>query len=370
VHELKALVDKKIIPKSEMLTYGHYIANLSKTDVSDYKYVLDRLVTFVKHREYRAPINDAVSKYLPKNDFESIEKTMGKVLSISTKPAPEPYKYMDGKNIEARAVLRERASKVSRVGIPTGIPEMDRTLAKGGWYRKEMYILMAGPKRGKTMALLWFANFAAKTGFNVAFFTLETSTEVLADRLDAQNTMIETKMLVGNSNHVKSILKSKKMEGDIFFFEYPTKTCTVAEIERQVAKLERETGPDIDMVIVDYGDLVKPAYRMENKLDEQATIFEDLRSLAGKFAIPVLTATQVNRTGTGKAVNDGTDVSGTFEKIMVADGIISLSAKNDELKEGKLRISFAESRNNERKSFLVKTNYAVGTFYKEFIKIE
>jgi len=63
-------------------------------------------------------------------------------------------------------------------------------------------------------------------------------------------------------------------------------------------------------------------------------------------------------------------VSGTFEKIMVADSIIAFSAKDDELAEGKLRITFSESRNNERRSFLIKTNYAAGTFYKEFVKIE
>jgi replicative DNA helicase len=369
-HEVKTLVDKKIIQPKEANVYGNYILDLSKTDISDYKYVLEKLVEFIKNREYRQAIDDAVGKYLPKGDFERIEKLMAKVAAVSTKPSPKPYAYTDPANIEARAIQRERVAKIIRAGISTGIPEMDKTLSKGGWYRKELYIIMAPPKRGKTMGLLWFANFGAKQGFNVAFFTLETAIEILTDRLDAQNAMIETKMLVGNANHVRSILSTKKIPGEIFFFEYPTKTCTVAEIDRQVAKLERDTEKGVDMIVVDYGDLVKPAFRKENKLDEQADIFEDLRGLAGKYSVPILTATQINRSGTGKAVNDGTDVAGTYEKIMVADGVITFSAKNDELKEGKLRISFAESRNNERKTFLVKTNYAAGTFFKEFIKIE
>lgn len=370
VHEIKALVDLKVIRADEARDYGNYILRLNKIDISDYKWVLYKLVQFVKHRELKAVINDAVAKHMPKGEFDKIEKALLEALAITSRPDPTVYKYMDTNNVDSRAVRRERASKTAALGIPTGIPEMDRTLSKGGWYRKELYVIMAPTKTGKTFSLLWFANFAAQQGFNVLFFTLETSTEVLTDRMDAMNTQIETNMLKGSANHVATILKSKHWSGDVFFLEYPTKTCTVGEIERRIEKFERESGISVDMVVVDYGDLLKAKYRMDNKLDEQAGIFEDLRGVAGKYGLPVLTATQVNRTGTGKAVNDGTDVSGTFEKIMIADEVIALSAKKDELREGKLRISFAESRNSAGKTFMIKTNYAAGTFYKEFVAVE
>ena len=368
--EIASLIDKKIIRKDEGLDYGNYVLGLNKIDISDFKWVLDKLVIFIKHKELTSVINESVAKYLPRNEYDKIEKALMSALSVTAIPSPAPYAYMSESNIESRSVRRERAATVRSTGILTGIPAMDGALAKGGWYRRELYVIMAPPKRGKTMSLLWFACFAAQQGFNVLFFTLETSVEVLTDRLDAMNTQIATKMLNGKANHIKAILKSKKWTGDIFFLEYPTKCCTVSEMERQVSKFERESGNGVDMVIVDYGDLVKPPVRRESKLDEQAETFEALRGMAGKFNIPVLTATQVNRSGTGKAVNDGTDIAGSFEKVMVADEIISLSATDTELKEGNLRISFAESRNSERKSFLVKTNYAVGTFYKEFIKAE
>jgi hypothetical protein len=115
---------------------------------------------------------------------------------------------------------------------------------------------------------------------------------------------------------------------------------------------------------------MKPERFYNDKLQEQATIFEDLRALAGKFGIPVLTATQVNRIGTSKAITTGVDVAGTYEKIMVADCVISLSATKDEKKAGKMRIHFAEARNNEQRTFLIETKYGYGRFFGTFIEEE
>jgi len=95
-----------------------------------------------------------------------------------------------------------------------------------------------------------------------------------------------------------------------------------------------------------------------------------LRSLAGKFGIPVVTATQINRVGTGKAITTGVDVAGTYEKIMVADCVISLSQTKDEKRANKMRIHFAEARNNESRTFLIGTRYGYGKFFGEYLEEE
>jgi replicative DNA helicase len=229
---------------------------------------------------------------------------------------------------------------------------------------------MAPPKFGKTMALSWFANVAAWQGFNTAYFTFEVSKEVLSNRLDAMNTDIETKLLTDKRMYAAKKLASKLPKGCLEIFEYPTKSCTVAEAERQIRKLEIERGIILDFAVFDYGDIMRPMRFYNDKLAEQATIFEDIRALGGKFGIPVLTATQVNRIGTGKAITTGVDVAGTYEKIMVADCVITLSATREEKKAGKMRIHFAESRNNESKTFLIETKYGYGRFFGAFVEEE
>lgn len=370
---MKALTDEllKVVKPAEIKEYGDEFIRLRAVDRSDYKWVLEQLIDFIKNRETKKLIEDAVSRHLSKNDFAAIEKDMVRVMAITASAEKAPSFYFNPDEVDKREARREAEynDQISGrvVGISTGIPAMDKTLAKGGWYRKELYILMAPPKRGKTMALTWFANYAAWSGHNVAFFTAETATEVLSDRCDAMNTMIETKSLIKNRGNVSKLLKARKPSGQLIFFEYPTKSCTVAEIDRQLHKLEVERGVKTNMLVVDYGDILKPSVRYNDRLTEQATIFEELRGLATKWDFPVLTATQINRTGTGKAINDGTDVSGTYEKIMVADCIIALSATEAEMQKQQMRVIFSESRNNEKKRLLIETAYAKGTFYGNFL---
>jgi replicative DNA helicase len=208
---------------------------------------------------------------------------------------------------------------------------------------------------------------AALQGFNVALFTLEVSTEVYTDRLDALNTDTEIKELPARVKDVAAKLKSKKPSGEVIIFEYPTKRLTVSMIENQVRKLEMEQGITIDMVVADYADIMKPDKHYTDKLQEQASIYEDLRALATILDVPVLTASQVNRAGSDKPTIKGKDTAGTWEKIMVGDAIISLSASDADLQKGEMKVHFAECRNMPSATIKIKTAYNMGRFYKEFL---
>jgi replicative DNA helicase len=368
------MVRKKVIPDTDISLYVSEYRRLRKIDISDFKWVLDNLVKFVKKSEIKLLIEKSVEKFLPREEFTEIEQEMARISAISTTFESDVYDYFGRDSIVERAARRERErieEEAGRcMGITTGIPAMDKTLAHGGWYPKELYLISAPPKLGKTMALLWFANIAAYAGFNVAYYSLEVSKEVLGDRLDASNALVESKLLKSKSFYVAKKIDAKIPKGKLMLFEYPTKSCTVKMIERQLRKIEVERGIVTNFLVVDYGDIMRPGRTYNDKLAEQATIFEDLRGLAGKFGIPVLTATQINRSGSGKSLTTGSDVSGTFEKIMVADCNITLSATTEERKTGLVRIHFAESRNNESTTFQIKTKYNFGRFFDEFVGAE
>lgn len=366
--EAKKLVAKGVIKEDEVSIYTSKYATLMTLDVTDWAYVLENLILFIKNREMRILIEDAVKKHLPKDDFESIEKGWQRIAQITTSKRAEGYDYYSDASLKARALRRGREITDKTKGISTGIREMDNTLYKGGWYRKELYVILAPPKRGKTMSLLWFANAAMWQGFNVGYWTCETSTEILTDRLDAMNADIEMKWSMPEQIiEIYRRMSTKKPTGNLFMFEYPTKSLTVPMAEGDIRHLALTKGHELDMAIFDYGDIMVSARKYQNKLDEQASIFEDLRGLAGRFEIPTLTASQVNRGGSDKPLITGSDVAGTWEKIMVADGIITLSATQKELDENFLRIHFSESRNNPRKTFKIKTSYNFGKFYKEYV---
>lgn len=367
VEGMKELAGKKVIPDKDIKIYTTEYRRLLGLDITDWTFVLDKMILFIKQKETRRLIEDAVKTHLPKNDFEAIEKGIREISNITANDTVKPYSYFDPKRIEERSKAREADSLVKTIGISTGIKRMDDVFPKQGWWKKELYTLLAPPKRGKTMAMQYFANMSALQGFNTVIFTLETSREVYADRLDAMNSDTEIKKLSKHFKDVEAKVAAIKTEGNLLIFEYPTKRLTVDGLERHLRKLEIEDKFNTDILFVDYADLLRPAKGYDDKLYEQATIFEDLRALATIFEIPVITASQVNRVGSTKDIITGKDVSGTWDKIMVSDAIITLSASEDDLKKEHLKIHFAECRNMERKTLTVKTNYSIGKFYKEFV---
>jgi replicative DNA helicase len=371
VNEMKKLVKAGTLKKAEVNAYTEEYKALAALDISDWEYVLKENMTFIKGREMRALIEDAVKKHLPKDDFEAIEKQFGKIAAISMRASVEPVDYYDEKAVDDRSKRREdeKASRV--IGISTGIKQIDAFLPSQGWRRKELYIIMGGAKRGKTMAMLWFAYCASLQGFNVPYFSCEVSREVIEDRLDAMIANVEINKLPDNIRHVADRVKLTRPTGRIFIYEYPTRSLSVPEMRRQIQKLEMEKGISVDMIVSDYAQIMKASRRYaDDPLREEASIFEDHRKMAGEFGIPVITGSQTNRAGSTKAVVKGTDTGGTFEKIAIADGTLTLSARDEELAGGFMRIRLSEMRNAPSKTFKIKTDFGMGRFYREFVEVE
>jgi replicative DNA helicase len=370
VEVMKDLIKHGKIKEDDLPAYAETFKKLKETKATEHRYVAEKLIKFIKQQKIKELMERSVSKLLPREDYATIEQEMAKIANISTLNKVEGYDYFDEKNIDEREKTRFEESMMRRVGISTGIKALDDQLFWNGFFEKELYVIMAGPKRGKTMSLLYFANAAAINGHNAVYFSCEISKRIAYNRMDAMNSNIETKQLDVRHKQVSKQLRAIPKPGKLFIFEYPTKSLTVEEVKRQVDKLRLEQGIDVDVIFTDYLDIMKPARRQDSKWDEQASIAEDLRGMAGELVVPVVTATQVNRSGAGKTLTKGSDVSGSYEKIMIGDEIITLSATDDEVLEGKLRIHLSESRNSGTATINISTMYNYGRFYGEYLGME
>jgi len=230
---------------------------------------------------------------------------------------------------------------------------------------------MAPPKRGKSMSLLWFSNQAALQGYNVAHFTCEVSKEICSLRLDAMNAKVTIKDMKTQFATAADHIVSRIPRGKLMLFEYPTKSLSPQMVSHQVDRMRSEFNINTNMIVVDYLDIMRlNGPKGDSSWSDQGPLAEELRGLAGMFVVPVVTATQINRGGSDKAVTSGKDVAGNYEKIMIADEIFSLSATKEELAEGILRISNTESRNSEGGTIVISTKFAYGQFFSEFIETE
>jgi hypothetical protein len=115
-------------------------------------------------------------------------------------------------------------------------------------------------------------------------------------------------------------------------------------IKAHLEKL-RHRGVDPGLIIVDYGDILRPKDIRKEKRHELESIYEDLRAISQEYKCPVWTASQTNRSGLNAEVITMESISEAFNKCFVADFIFTVSRTIEDkaIKSG--RVLIAKNRN-------------------------
>jgi len=338
---VRGLLDRKKEEVEAGLSPG-----LFQVDVSDRDYVVDQVATFARNRAVSQAILESVED-VDRNDFDRINTRMRQALDVGAHTDSGMYDY--GEAIEARTHTRldRAAGKLPPTGITTGNYEFDKLLYHRGWGRRELSVLLGAAKMGKTTALLDFGISACGSAqkHNVLYVTLEVSADIIAERLDAR--VSETKMsdLDKNIHSIKSAVQVfMKNAGKFIIQEYPSGMMRVSDLRRLIERYKSK-GIIFDMVVVDYADLMQPERITDSTTENSKSIYVNLRGLAMQEGFAILTATQTNREGAKKAVATATDVAEDFNKIRIADVVISLNKTDEERKMNECRLHFAACRN-------------------------
>ena len=187
--------------------------------------------------------------------------------------------------------------------IETGWSFVDRV--SGGGYDTKSLIVYAGEQNiGKS---IWLANDAAnfvRMGHNVVFITAEMSAQKVLKRIGANLLhipMSEYDQHSSNRDYMKRRLEKVSRgllpPGKLFVKEYPTSQGTIPDIEAYLKDLEEAQDHKVDVLVVDYINILAN-YRnpnTENTYMKIKQIAEDLRALAVKRNMLVISATQINR---------------------------------------------------------------------------
>lgn len=366
-HYLSKLYTDKKINKAEVEAIAKlYHHQIQTTDVSDHEFILENLILFIRKSEIQLFIERTVKSDLPAEKFDNIEKQMHRILNIKVTSDAEPYEYWE--EIDTRNERRTEEAVMKELGIPTGIKKLDNVLHKQGWYKGELYLIVGPPKRGKTMSLIWFADYASLLGYNIAYFTLEVSKDVISDRLDALNSGIETYAVKHKIKEVKSKIETlRKKAGKLTIFDYPAQSLSPRQINADLERMEQK-GIVYDMVVVDYADIMAPDYRTDNHWIDEGNIYVSLRDIAKNRQLPLLTASHVGKSNRDKTFASGGDTAGSYDKIKHADLVMTLNATDEEVMRNEIRIYVSESRNGASTKLKIKTDFSRGKFYEELIE--
>ena len=253
---------------------------------------------------------------LKEGKYEEIQGVIEQSLKINTEQ-DLGQDYFD--SFESRRKVHTRQT------IPTGFPLLDaEAVLDGGLANGELGVVMAPTGGGKSFFLVNLGFGALAAGKNVIHYSMELSETHVGNRYDSRITGIATKELRSKMTEAENKL-ARFMGGQLFIKEYPPKVATINTIKFHVGRL-LSNGFDPDLVIIDYGDLMKSRRGYEQKRFELESIFEDLRALSMELKLPIWTATQSNREGfnedvitidkVGEAINKAhvVDFFGTFSQ--------------------------------------------------------
>ena len=125
---------------------------------------------------------------------------------------------------------------------------------------------------------------------------------------------------------------------------YPTKSASPNTLKAHLERL-RQRDTKVDMIIVDYADLLKPNIAHKEKRIELENIYEELRGIAQEFECTMWTASQTNRSGLNAEVITMESISEAFNKCFVSDFIFSISRTIEDKNANTGRIFIAKNRN-------------------------
>ncbi len=177
-------------------------------------------------------------------------------------------------------------------GIPTGISGLDHTIT--GLNRSDLIILAARPGMGKTSFALNIARHVAITcSRRVCFFSLEMSKEQLGARVLSTESLVEsTKLRTGklsSEDWVRLIEGGDLLSKAELYFD-DTSGITVPEMKAKVRRLK-----NVDLIIIDYLQLMNSARRIDNRTLEISEITRNLKIMAKELNVPVILLSQLSR---------------------------------------------------------------------------
>src|SRR5664280_1619952 len=181
------------------------------------------------------------------------------------------------------------------VGVPTGFKDLDHML--GGLQPSDLLIIAGRPGQGKSGFLLSVAmNAALLHKKHIAIFSLEMFNQQIAQRLISQQPGIDSQHLrTGklDENERDLFVHSIEVLADTQIFLDDTPAITPLALRTKCRRLHMEFG--LDLVILDYIQLMGGDARTENRVQEVSYISRNLKVLARELNVPVLAAAQLSR---------------------------------------------------------------------------
>ncbi|RME73541.1 MAG: replicative DNA helicase [Chloroflexi bacterium] len=263
--------------------------------VEYYARIVER--TAVLRRLIRAAGDIARLAYQDTDDVEAVvdraEEIIFNVAARRVDQDLRPIRQVIDKFYDRIEYLHEHRGEL--IGVPTGLIDLDKIL--GGLQRSDMIVMAGRPGMGKTSLALSIALQAARRHQKrIAIFSLEMSDEQLVQRLVSAETGIDSQRIrLGDirEDEWPTFMQATSLLANTQIFIDDTPAITAFDLRTKARRLHAEHG--LDLVIVDYLQLMSGDTRSENRQQEISFISRSIKSLARELNVPVLALSQLSR---------------------------------------------------------------------------
>jgi replicative DNA helicase len=262
----------------------------------DYSFLLDQTNDYLKEKALKQAIIDSVDEVEDPERRPDIQKRIENALIKDVKI---------NLGLDYFGNMRERLVRIFTATdqrIPTYFPAFDE-LINGGFPALTFNVITAKIHGGKSNTM---ANFAARqvlNGHNVVLLTLEMSEDAFAQRFDSILTGLDmNRMYLSREQRRRLTARLREIKGyenlgKLFIKQYPTGAASILDFRMYLRELQLR-DINIDIIYVDYINLMKAAYNKANGMYESIkSISEELRALSFEFKCPIVSVSQLNREG-------------------------------------------------------------------------
>ena len=261
---------------------------------------LDAYIEIVKERSVRRRLIDACADITRDcldggvDAKEALGKAEQTVLGLGEEAIHRGFVRLSQVVEEALADLEERPGS-GLTGLPTGFVDFDAMTR--GFHGGNLIVLAGRPGMGKTSLVLNIAqHLAIREGKGVGIFSLEMSHHELGLRIISSEADIAFGPL--RAGHLskkqwRRLIQTAKKIAQAPIFIDDSASPTLLEVASKARRLKAERG--LDMIVLDYLQLMQAGGRYENRTLELAAITRTLKGLAKELDIPVVALSQLSR---------------------------------------------------------------------------
>ena len=305
-----------------------------------YDWLLNEFETFTRHKGLERAILESAN-LLEEGNYGPVEDKIKSAVQVGLQKDLGIDYFRDPKG-------RLMGLKDSNGQVSTGWASLDRKLF-GGFNRGELNIFAGGSGAGKSLFLANLGVNWALNGMNVVYLTFELSENLVAMRLDSMMTDVPSREIFRDLDTVEMKVKLVGKKSGAFQIKYMPSGKNTNDIRSFVKEYEIKTGKRIDVLLIDYLDLMMPMSRKVSPSDlfvKDKFVSEELRNLAMETQTVFVTASQLNRASVEEIEFDHSHIAGGLSKIQTADNVIGIFTSRAMKERGRYQIQLMKTRSS------------------------